>query len=66
MQISLLVFLVLMHVIVRSTVAKTLRKSLLLEWGMSPVQQIIFSSTVNSEKMTKYSSIILKVFSALE
>lgn len=54
MQISLLVFLVLMDVIMRSTVAKTLGKSLLLEWEMSPVQQIILSSIVNSEKITRY------------
>lgn len=66
MQISLLVLLVLMDVIVRSTVTKALRKSLLLEWGMSPVQQIMLSSTVNSENMAEYSAIVLKVFSVLE
>ena len=65
MQISLLVFLVLMDGIVRSTVAKTLRKLLLLEWGMGHVQQIILRVRMNSEKKTKYSAIVLKVFSVL-
>lgn len=45
MQIILLLLLVLIDTIVRSTVVKTVRKLLLLEWGMSHVQQIILRIT---------------------
>jgi len=42
-----------MDVIVRNTVAKTLRKLLLLDGGNDNVQQIILRFTVNGEKKTK-------------
>lgn len=45
MQTILLLLLILIDLIVRSTVVKIVRKFLLLEWGMSHVQHIILRIT---------------------